>query len=322
MALRTGPLIEGVVSPTASSTTRQKALESAKDYGSTTDQIKYATAEQLFNQGASTSAVGAALSAPQTGTMAGQQLNTYTAMVNAGWQQNPDGTWTHAGTGKQTDATGTTLINDPVGPVGPGGPGVVNDPDTGQPTGPPGLGQVSQEAIEAQINALTAQYGLDLEGIAALGGEIGAQARFLLAQLQRDQGFAQEDLLGNLVGRGVFRSGITARDTGRLQGDFAARRAQVEMNKGQQLRQLAERAGLARVALARGKADTISQIDAGNLPAEIRQALLNELNSLTPQRVEQALANSRGPLPELELTDEDLRNRQTVGTSGVNLGGF
>ncbi len=348
MINRTGPMIEGVVSPTASAETRRKALASA----ATPDRFgaqQYEGTQRAFNQGANTATAAgaglleAAMDSGQRSRMDPGVLDA--AKATAGFTVNADGTLRSIYSGQNYGSIGelmgtTTLSGSPNtggGYVPPGGPGGAggggggggevgpSDPGGGPgggPGGPDTLGGASAAAIEAQINALTSQYGLDLEGIAALGGEIGAQARFLMAQLQRDQGFAQEDLLGNLVGRGVFRSGITARDTGRLQGDFAARRAQVEMNKGQQLRQLAERAGIAKAGLARGKADVISQIDNANLPAELRQVMLNELNSLTPDQIQAALDASRRPQGQLDLTDEDLRNRQTVGASGVNLGGF
>lgn len=301
-----GPLIEGVVSPTASSTTRRSALDSiTKTQGKRPDpyQSQYYATKGAFQGGANTAL------AAQIGTTARNQatifggspignardiINDYVAQGIL--VRNPDGTIYNPNTGVGTPPAGPGGGGDgttPTGPpTGPGGPGGEENPD---------LGQVSREAIEAQINALTAQYGLDLESIAALGGEIGAQARFLMAQLNRDEGFAQERQLGQLVGRGIFRSGVTARDTARLQGDFALKRAQVEQDKGARLRQLAERAGVAKVGLARGKADVISQIDQGNLTAEIRQALLNELNSLTPQQIQGALDATRQPTPPLNI---------------------
>ena len=306
MVYRSGPLIEGVVSPTATSTVRKNALEGGnpvasggytqglRDPGTIGDAYAYQLA--LANRNNLDQTVGQAIGdVSYQATEAGHADR----MTAAGWTRNPDGTWTHASTGKVTDAGGQTLLSD----GGPNTGGVLAPPvdETGMrknpdgTEGPPGLGQVSREAIEAQISALSAQYGLDLESLAALGGQIGAQAKFLLAQLQQDEQYAQEGLTGNLVGRGVYRSGITARDTGRLQGKFANQRAQVEMNKSQQLRQLAERAGLAKVGLARGKADVISQIDAGNLNAELRQALLDELNTLRPDDVKNVLGANALP---------------------------
>lgn len=333
--VRTGPMIEGVVSPTASKKTITKTLESAATPGRLEDQYTYGAVAKAQEQGGSiqdmaNAAVGAQAAGPagvtsgfsQYGATNLQNLINSGAEIRSGWVIDPT-TGVAIGRADNPNVTSSvaptvTTGNTPVPTAPPGGggnpPAPPGTPD--QPVDPGSLAEISRRAIEGQISALEAQYGLDLASIAALGGEIGQQARFLLAQMGIDQERAQEGLIGNLVGRGVLRSGITARDFGRQSQDFAMRRAEIEMNKGQRLRQLAERAGAASAAMGRGKADVIAQIDQGNLPAEIRSRLLGELQGLTPQDIQRALdAAYSGNQQSLS----DIMDR--TGQGGLNFSG-
>ncbi len=299
MINRTTQMIEGVVDPRVNLESRRKVLEQAKQPGTGVDQYHYKNqaAGNIIDQSVRTPSSVTIAEAPTTSPFGGhdpghdlatmaevQRLANERANMLADQGYDPN---TGDYVGNTTTGNGG-VINDPHRPPGPG-------KEPGQPgtEGPPGdLQGASREAITSQIDALTAKYNMDLSSLAMMGGQIGAQAKFLMAQLDRDAGFAQERLEGNLAGRGMFRSGVTARDTSRLQGDVANQRAEIELNKADRLRELIDRGAGAKANLAQGKANAISGIDFGNIQAELRQLALNELQKLRPEDIDKALAAS------------------------------
>lgn len=133
------------------------------------------------------------------------------------------------------------------------------------------LGAASTNALQAQIAALQAQYGLDLAQLAALGGDIGARAEMLMAQLDRQEKVAYEGVISNVLQRGIFRSGITARDLSRVAADFADQRAMLELDKNAALRDIEARRGAANAAMNQGIGGTYGEIQAGNTETELAQ---------------------------------------------------
>lgn len=245
ISVRTGPTIERVVSPRASRSTIQRALDSRAirgDFGSVLRPPRPSALPQP--------------AAPvRTGGGAGRGKGLAPASPGSG------------------------------GGAGPA-PGAEETEDT--------LAGLSAEALEDAIAALEAQYGLTLEEIVALGGDIGARAALLRNELERRAVLAQEQLISNLLNRGLFRSGIAARDLGRLREDIASERAQFEQDVSSRLRELQRRAGMGAADLERQKADIRRQIEAGNLDAEVAQALLGELESITIDDIRKASQANKG----------------------------
>ena len=179
--------------------------------------------------------------------------------------------------------TATTQINTgrPLSPYGvgggsPGGGGAQPQPTpimtpTSTPSGTTGLEGASNDALAAEVAALEAQYGLTLAQIAALGGDVGARANFLLAQLAQQEKFAEEDLVSGLLQRGVYRSGMTARDLSRLADLFGEKRAQVEMDRNSQLQQLELQRGAATAGMRAAQGAAFGNLEAGNTQAQLAQ---------------------------------------------------
>lgn len=143
------------------------------------------------------------------------------------------------------------------------------------------LARISADAVRDAIAALEAELGMTIDEIAALGGEVGARAQRLLAELDRQAVLEREQLIGSLLRRGLFRSGIALRERQRLEEAVGMRKADVEARKGEQLRRLEMDAAQAKIDFERRKADIEAAVLEGNLDAETAQALLDDLEKLT-----------------------------------------
>lgn len=161
---------------------------------------------------------------------------------------------------------------------------------------PMGLQGATNDALQAEIAALEAQYGLTLAQIAALGGEIGARAQMLLDQLAQQEKMEQEDLISSLLQRGVYRSGMTAADLAQLADLFAGKRAEVEFNKTQQLGQLELQRGAATAGIHSGIGASVGQLSGGNTQAELAQMFNSGQvpSGIQPQGVQTAAAQNGG----------------------------
>lgn len=199
------------------------------------------------------------------------------------------------------------------------------------------LGAASTNALQAQIAALQAQYGLDLAQLAALGGDIGARAEMLMAQLDRQEKVAQEGVISNVLQRGIFRSGITARDLSRVAADFADQRAMLELDKNAALRDIEAQKGAANAALNQGIGGTYGEIQAGNTETELAQLGAGEMPSAIPDpnQANQGVTtipggyvapgntsiadfqNSLTPNLRALLTEQDLINMQNFYKEGL-----
>ena len=156
-------------------------------------------------------------------------------------------------------------------------------PETGS------LPDLTVQAIRDAIAALEAQYGLSIDQLAQAEGDIGEQARILLQQLDEQIQLEQEALVGSLLRRGLFTSGIALREMERAQRQGVQRKAEVERQKGTRLRQIEGQRQQLSIDLEQQKNSLIQEVLLGNLDPEVAQALLDELETLTVEDIQNAI---------------------------------
>lgn len=161
-----------------------------------------------------------------------------------------------------------------------------------------GLAELSMDAIRANIAALEAQYGMTIDEIIAAGGAAAADAQFMLGQLAKQEQRQTEQLIGSMVTRGLLRSGITAQNLARQQGDFADVRARQQEVLGREQQGLERQGASANANLQAGIANLISMINDANLDPELARAMLGEVEGLQISDIEAALAGAFGNRPK------------------------
>ena len=67
--------------------------------------------------------------------------------------------------------------------------------------------------LQAQLDAIAAEYGLSREQLDAEGGEIGRQWQFAKAELIRNAFNQQESTINSMIERGILKSGLTVQGT-------------------------------------------------------------------------------------------------------------
>ena len=155
--------------------------------------------------------------------------------------------------------------------------------------------------------------------------------------LDRQEKVAQEGVISNVLQRGIFRSGITARDLSRVAADFADQRAMLELDKNAALRDIEAQKGAANAALNQGIGGTFGEIEAGNTETELAQLGAGETPSgpLSSDQADQGVTNNPGgyvapgnvsiqdfqnsltPQLRAKLTEQDILNMEQFYTEGI-----
>lgn len=116
---------------------------------------------------------------------------------------------------------GVTGSIDPVSEPNPGRGGVAGGETTGSTT----LEDLTEEQISAAMAAIEAQYGMTREQLLSDRSMAGLAYQRLTAELTRAREVAQQGVEQDALRRGLFDSGISARQQGTLAQQFAEQRA-------------------------------------------------------------------------------------------------
>lgn len=286
-------------------------------------------------------------------------------LAAAGWTRQADGTLLHAGSGKIADASGSRLIgqvagtglpqnNTPssgggggattsTGGGGTGGGGTGGGGGGGQPTGGTQststaqnsdpmqglLGQLTAEEIEATIAYLESVTGLTREQLLSEAGQAGELMRRLMGRLDLETDMREQAVIGNALGRGIFRSGITQQDLGRVYADQALQAGDITGAFGKTVSDLQTQADVLNAQLQRKIADQVSGIENANIDVGLRAAFLNRLNELglgqlaglieqAANAVPSADMAAAGGLPAQSQSNPAVAQPQSMRTGGFN----
>lgn len=109
-----------------------------------------------------------------------------------------------------------------VEPEGPGGSGNTGGTD---------LGRFTEAEIEAALAALEAQYGMTREQLLMDQTQLGAQARLLMARMERQRQLGVQAAESDAVGRGIYRSGILGENVQGIENQYQESVAQAEQQR-------------------------------------------------------------------------------------------
>lgn len=107
-------------------------------------------------------------------------------------------------------------------PPGPGGSGNEGGTD---------LGRFTEQEIEAALAALEAQYGMTREQLLMDQTQLGAQARLLMARMERQRQLGVQAAESDAVGRGIYRSGILGENIQGIENQYQEGVAQAEQQR-------------------------------------------------------------------------------------------
>jgi hypothetical protein len=185
---------------------------------------------------------------------------------------------TSTNVGTTTGGVGATHVDPgPAGVVDAGGEG----PETLQDIlNELGLTGISEAQLTAALEALAAEYGVGLAEL--LGqrdllidefGNPGPLIQQALTTLQRQYEGSRRNAISDVLRRGVFRSGIAAENIGRMEQEFAERRAGVFQKQGGQLSSIQSQMDALRRKLGADEAKARADIDMQNLQVALQARL-------------------------------------------------
>jgi len=90
---------------------------------------------------------------------------------------------------------------------------------------------LGDEALNATLAAIAAQFGMTGEQLLADEGQAGRQYRQILAGMQQQQRDDLEATRDDLVGRGILRSGETLENEARLAKGFAQNKSAAQADR-------------------------------------------------------------------------------------------
>lgn len=142
-------------------------------------------------------------------------VNPYTGFVTG----TADAPSTNSASRNSTGSTGSNVGG--VGSAGEVGPAPASSAGTS------GAATSMDDALEATLNAIGAQYGMTREQLMADQGEAGRQFRMALAGLRRQRAQAKSDVYDSMVQRGILQSGETLENQTQVARDAAEAQAQL-----------------------------------------------------------------------------------------------
>lgn len=234
------------------------------------------------------------------------QIPDYTVPIIPGTAQQGGGAPTTTGGG----GGGTTTT--PKQETTTTGPGGTTAPGGGTQTGGSlDLGGLTADELRAMLNYLSAQTGLSFAQLSQQAGAIGDAVRQLMDQISRQSVIDMRNTENDALRRGIFHSGILARNVGQVQSGVASQRNAARSDAANKLSDLQNQMDSLVAQNTLQAASAGSQILQANLPAGEQAALQNQLAQL-----------NLGAIPNIDLSS--IANRaagQSIVGTGTNLGG-